>query len=352
MKIIFMGTPEFALPAFQRLIDSKHEIVLVLTQPDRPKGRGRKIEPSPVRQMAEAHGLRVLTPERLRRDAEALVAIRDAGADLAVVAAYGQILPRDVLTAPRLGCINIHPSMLPDYRGAAPIQRCLLDGNTDTGVTLIMLTDEVDAGPIVAQQPVEILPDDDAQSLGAMLATLGADMLLRVIDEAEAGGAKMIEGVPQHDEDATYAAQIKKEEGLIPWEDPTEAIMFRLRAMTPWPGVYTFIDGKKQLGIEQGEPLWSNEVEEVEEVNQEGPMNESTEDEKQVTRSEKKVKKDEVAPGTVTSLKKGFGFTVKTGSGHLLVTAVRPEGKRRMDAAEYIVGRNLLPGQKLGSPQE
>lgn len=325
MKIIFMGTPEFALPALQRLVDSKHEVVLVLTQPDRPKGRGRKVEASPVKALAEERGLRVLTPARLRRDPEALIAIRDAKADLSVVAAYGQILPREVLDATRLGCINIHPSRLPEYRGAAPIQRCLLDGNSDTAVTLIMLTEELDAGPIVAQQEVEILPDDDALSLSHMLAVMGADMLLRVIDEA--GQTGRIEALPQNEELVTYAPMITKEEGLIPWTDPTERIMHRLRAMTPWPGAYTFIEGKRQLGIAQGEPLWSNEAEELGEMNQ-------------------------AAPGTVTSLKKGFGFTVKTGSGHLLVTAVQPEGKRRMDAAEYIVGRNIEPGKKLGPPSE
>lgn len=320
MKIIFYGTPEFALPALQRLIDSEHEVVLVVTQPDRPKGRGQKLEAAPVKATAEEHGLKVVTPARLRKDEAALEAIKAAGADLGVVAAYGQILPREVLEAPRLGCINIHPSLLPEYRGAAPIQRCLLDGNSDSGVTLIMLTETLDGGPIVAQQRVEILPDDDALSLSHMMAVTGADMLLRVIDEAERIGT--IEAVPQEEAGVTYAPPIKKEEGLIPWDDPTERIMHRLRAMTPWPGAYTFIEGKKQLGIVQAEPLWENEAEELGEQNK-------------------------TAPGTVSSLMKGFGFTVKTGDGHLLVTAVQPEGKRRMDAAEYIVGRNLEPGQKL-----
>lgn len=320
MKIVFMGTPEFALPALNRLIDSPHEVVLVITQPDRPKGRGQKLEAPPVKQLAEEHGLRVLQPQSVRREGIA-EAIRQTGADLAVVAAFGQILPRDVLEAPRLGCINIHPSLLPEYRGAAPIQRAILDGNSDTGVTLIMLTEGLDSGPIVAQQRIEILDDDDARSVADMLAVMGADMLMRIIEEAEKVG--VIEAVPQDDALATYAPQIRKEEGLIPWADPTAMIIYRMRAMTPWPGAYTFVDGERLLMIIQAEPLWSNEAEELGEMNN-------------------------AKPGTVTSFQKGFGFTVKTGDGHLLVTAVQPQGKKRMDATAYIIGRNIEVGQKLG----
>lgn len=323
MKIVFMGTPEFALPALLRLIESKHEVCLVITQPDRPKGRGQKVVASPVKVLAEEHGLRVLQPKSVRKEPVA-EAIREAGADLAVVAAYGQILPREVLTAPRLGCINIHPSLLPLYRGAAPIQRCIMDGCSDTGVSLIMLNEGLDSGPIVAQQPVEILSDDDVLSASDMLAVVGADMLLRVIDEAEQTGH--IDAVPQDDALATYAPQLKKEEGLIPWGDSTERIMYRLRGLTPWPGAYTYVNGDRMIILLRAEPLWENEAEEL------GEMNEAD-------------------PGTVTSLMKGFGFTVKTGDGHLLVTSVQPQGKKPMDAEAFVIGRNIKKRDELGPPR-
>ena len=322
MKIVFMGTPEFALPALQRLIESRHEIVLVITQPDRPKGRGQKIEPPPVKTLALEHGLEVKQPTRAER-AQIAGWLREKNADVTIVAAFGMLLPPDVLAATRFGCLNIHPSLLPAYRGAAPIQRCILEGNDESGVTIMQLVEELDAGPIVAQQRFEILPDDDARSVADMASVLGADMLLRVLDESEQNGA--IESEPQNDDEATYAPPIEKEEGLIPWDLPTEQIMFRLRALTPWPGAFTFINdqrGERQLNIIQAEPLWPNEAEEL------GKMNNAK-------------------PGTVTSLLKDFGFTVKTGSGHLLVTAVQPAGKGQMDAQAFINGRSIEVGQNL-----
>ena len=319
MRIVFMGTPEFALPALERLIDSRHEVVLVITQPDRPRGRGRQTQPSPVKEMALAHGLKVIQPVRVRKEPVA-EAIRQTGADLGVVAAFGQILPQDVLDAPRLGVINIHPSMLPEYRGAAPIQRCLLDGRRETGVSLMMLVQELDAGPVVAQLPLEILDDDDAQSVAFLAAAMGADMLLRVIDEAEQSGA--IEAVAQDPNGVTYAGPIRKEEGLIPWDDSTDEILIRIRGMVPWPGTYCYIDGKRLLHITKAEPLWPNEAEEID-------------------------KAQEWQPGFVSSILKGFGFTVKTGDGHLLVTRVRPSGGKEMEAPAFINGRGIAVGDWL-----
>ncbi|HOE97802.1 MAG TPA: methionyl-tRNA formyltransferase [Candidatus Sumerlaeota bacterium] len=322
MKVVFMGTPEFALPALQRLIASPHRIVLVVTQPDRPKGRGLKPVASPVHQLAAAHGLEIIQPVSVRRE-PIDERVRQSGADVTVVAAFGQILPRPLLEATRFGCLNIHPSLLPEFRGAAPVQRCLLEGRDTTGVTIMQLVEELDAGPIIAQQRVEILPDDDARSVLNNCAVIGADMLLRVLDEAERTG--IIDSTPQNDEEATYAPPIRKEEGLIPWRDSTEEIMYRLRALTPWPGAYSFLGGRKRLTLLQAEPLWSNEAAQL------GVMN-------------------KVEPGTVTSLKRGFGFTVKTGSGHLLVTALKPEGKNRMDGQAFVAGRGVSVGDKLGDP--
>ncbi|MCL5269924.1 MAG: methionyl-tRNA formyltransferase [bacterium] len=324
MKVVFMGTPAFAVPALERLIDSPHEVCLVVTQPDRPRGRGRKVEASPVKALAEKHGLRVIQPQSLKREPVAAL-IRDAGADVAIVAAYGRILPPEVLQAPRLGCLNIHPSLLPEYRGAAPIQRAILDGRGETGVTIMLLAEELDNGPIIAQQRVDILDDDDALSVSNMTAVLGADMLIRVLDDIGEKGA--VESVPQDDRLATFAPPIAKEEGQIPWGDTTMDIMYRLRAMTPWPGAYTYVNGRILLHIVQAEPLWENEAAEL------GDMNKA-------------------APGTVSSFKKGFGFTVRTGDGHLLVTAVKPGGKKLMDAPSFVNGRGIQLGDVLGPAEE
>jgi methionyl-tRNA formyltransferase len=319
MRLVFMGTPEFALPALERLIDSRHKVVLVVTRPDRPKGRGQKLEPSPVKELALRHGLPVIAPASVRKENVA-ERIRESGADVCVVAAFGQILPDDVLAATRLGCLNIHPSLLPAYRGAAPIQRCLLEGNDVTGVTIMKLVRELDAGPIVAQQRVEILDDDDAHSLSDICAVLGADMLLRVLDDAERGGR--IEAVEQEHDKATYAPPIKKEEGLIPWADPAEAIMYRLRALTPWPGVYTHVNGERLLIVVQAEPWEEDET-------RDDPTRRPT-------------------PGTVVAMEKGHGFLVQAGDGPILVMRVKPEGKSEMDAHAFVVGRGIKVGDVLG----
>lgn len=325
MNVAFFGTPEFALPALERLIHSHHAICLVVTRADKPKGRGQRVEAPPVKLLAQAHGLPIIQPKSCRRE-DVAGQIRQSGAEMAVVAAYGQILPKTVLEAPRLGCINLHPSLLPKYRGAAPIQRCILEGNTTTGITLIRLIEQMDAGPIIAQQRVEILPDDDASSVRDMCAVMGADMLMRVLDEAETHGD--IESEPQDHEKATYAPPVRKEEGLIDWARSTEEIMFRIRAMQPWPGAYGYINGEKRLQIVQAEPLWPNEARALGEA---------------ANRAE---------PGTVSSIKKTFGFTVKTGTGHLLVTAVQPEGKGRMEASSFVNGRGIGVDDRLAPPGE
>jgi methionyl-tRNA formyltransferase len=318
-----MGTPEFALPALERILDGgRHQVVLVVTQPDRPKGRGQVMTPSPVRELAEKRGLPVITPKSVRKENVA-EAVRATGADACVVAAFGQILPDDVLAATRLGCLNIHPSLLPAYRGAAPIQRCLLEGNDYTGVTIMKLVRELDAGPIVAQQRVDILPDDDARSLGQMCAVLGGDMLARVLDEAEATG--QIEVVEQDHDQATYAPPIKKEEGLIHWNRKANEIMFQLRALTPWPGAYAYVNGERLLIVVQAEPR-------VEDETQDDPAKRA-------------------APGTVIALEKGQGFVVQAGDGPMPITQVKPEGKALMDAWAFVVGRGVKLGDVLGPPR-
>lgn len=320
MKIAYMGTPEFALTPLQRLIESPHEVALVVTQPSKPKGRGLKVEDPPVKELADEQGLEVLQPRSLRKepiDDE----IRRREIDVIVVAAYGKILPPSLLKAPRLGCINIHASMLPEYRGAAPIQRAIMDGHTETGVTIMKMSEEMDAGPLMAQQMVEIHDDDDARSLAHILSAVGADLLLRVLDEVEKEGR--VEGVPQDEQQATYAPRITAEEGRIDWNLSSVEIMCRLRGLTPWPGLYTNL-GDKRLRILRAEPVGAEQA-----------------------RHDKL--SEDVPPGAVSGIVKGFGFTVKTGDGHLLIDEVQQQGKREMNAEEFLRGARLQPGAKLGT---
>lgn len=318
MKIVFMGTPEFAVPALERLVESPHEVVLVVTQPSKPQGRGQKVVDPPVKQVADQHGIEVIQPASLKKE-PIHERVRQLAADIIVVVAYGKILPDELLAAPRLGCLNIHASLLPEYRGAAPIQRAIMDGRRETGVTIMKLAAELDAGPIVSQQTIDIMEDDDSLSVGNMLSVLGADMLIRALDDIEKSGR--IEAVEQDASQATYAAMIKKEEGEIDWSIPSDEIMYRLRALTPWPGLFTTISAKR-VRIVQAEPLDSAEAE------HHGAS-------------------DKAPPGTVTAIMKGFGFVVRTGSGHLLVTRVQPAGKPMMDATAFLNGNPLEVGQAL-----
>lgn len=320
MKIAFMGTPDFAVPALERLLESSHEVKLVVTQPSKPKGRGRKPLDPPVKVVADAHNIDVLQPESLRRE-PLEDEIRRREIDVIVVAAYGQILPQSLLDAPRLGCINIHASLLPAYRGAAPIQRALMDGCHETGVTIMQMVFRLDAGPMLAQQRVEIEEDDDALSLTNMLAVLGADMLMRVLDEVEKEGK--ITGLPQDENLATYAPMIRKEEGWADWTASSLDLMYHLRGLTPWPGLYTTV-GDKRLRILQAEPISAAEA----------ALHTAREDDD---------------PGVVVGIAQGFGPIVRTGDGYLLITRMQLEGKPQMPAAAFLRGNPIAVGEKLGA---
>ncbi len=320
MKICFMGTPDFAIPTLERLVESRHEVCLVVTQPSKPKGRGQVLADPPVKTLADSRGIPVLQPKSLKTESIE-GKIRELGVDVIVVVAYGKILPTSLLESPKIGCLNVHASLLPEYRGAAPIQRAMLEGRLETGVTIMKVAPELDAGPIVAQSKMDISDDDDALSVSNYLSVLGADLLLRVLDDVENEG--LIEGVEQEHSEATYAAMLKKEEGQIPWNETSEQIMYRIRALTPWPGCFTTMDGK-QMRIIQAEPLDADEAEHHGVV-------------------------PKAPSGSVAGIMKGFGFIVKTGDGHLLITQLQPEGKPVMDAAAFLNGRALKLGQRLGN---
>jgi methionyl-tRNA formyltransferase len=238
-RVVFMGSPNFALPSL-RLLAAQVEVVGVVSQPDRPAGRGRSLTPPPVKQLAETLGLPVIQPERLRQP-EAMQQLQEWAPDLVVVAAFGQILRAGVLELPRYGCINVHASLLPHWRGAAPVQAALLHGEAQTGVTIMRMEAGVDTGPTLARRAIPILADDNADSLSLRLAELGAELLMETLP-AYLEGSLLLQA--QDDSLATYAPMLKKEDGQLDFNQPAEELVRRVRAFTPWPGAFTTWNGQ------------------------------------------------------------------------------------------------------------
>jgi methionyl-tRNA formyltransferase len=241
LRVIFAGTPDFAAPALAGLIEAGHEIVLVLTQPDRPSGRGMKLKPSPVKALALQHGIEVFQPETLK-DAAAQSHINNAKADVMIVAAYGLIIPTNVLNMPRLGCYNIHASLLPRWRGAAPIQRSLLAGDQETGVTIMEVVPALDAGAMVSKSIVPITELDTAQTLHDALAKTGADLMVEAMKKLSIEGA--LTSTPQDDSLVTYAEKLQKSEATIDWNKSADAISKQVRAFNPFPVATAILNGE------------------------------------------------------------------------------------------------------------
>jgi methionyl-tRNA formyltransferase len=307
VRVAFAGTPEFARAALAALLEAGFAVPLVLTQPDRPAGRGQKLQMSPVKQLALAHGLAVHQPERLK-DPASHEALRAVSADILVVAAYGLILPQAVLDIPRLGCINIHASLLPRWRGAAPIQRAIEAGDEETGVTLMRMEAGLDTGPMLLKQAMPITADDNAASLHDKLAALGARLVvdgLRRFDQ--------LVPVVQPAEGVTYAAKIDKTEALLDFRKPADELARRIRAFDPFPGAAAVLDGATIK-------LWRAEV--VEAITAGG------------------------APGTVLAAD-GKGIVVACGKGALRVTELQKPGGKRLPAADLLRGFALTPGQRF-----
>lgn len=239
LRILFAGTPDFAAASLQALLDAGHTVIGVYTQPDRPAGRGRKLTPSPVKRVALEHALPVYQPTNLKDSADQQ-ALADLQADLMVVVAYGLLLPTPVLQAPRLGCINVHASLLPRWRGAAPIHRALLAGDTHTGITIMQMDEGLDTGAMLLKRECAIAPDDTSGALHDRLATLGAQALL----DSLPGIAEQNSGAEQQDDtQACYAHKLEKSEGLIDWQQPASAIALQIRGLSPWPVAYTHLNG-------------------------------------------------------------------------------------------------------------
>ena len=310
LRIAFAGTPEFALPALDALAASGHRLVGVLTQPDRPAGRGRALRSSAVKQRALALGLPVAQPARLASEAE-LAELRAWRPDLLVVVAYGLLLPGAVLALPRLGCINIHASLLPRWRGAAPIQRALLAGDATSGVSIMQLDAGLDTGPILAQQALPIAPGTTSAALHEQLARVGAPVLLEVIEALEAGRAQ---ARAQSQEGVSYAPKIERQEAQIDWTTPAERIARQVCGCNPWPVAQTLLEGK-QLRI------WTAHAQ-----HQSPALHE--------------------APGTVLGLEDGR-LLVACGDGVLAIETLQSAGRRVLSAGDFVHGHELA-GLMLG----
>ena len=310
MKIIFMGTPDYAAKSLEALIEAGHEITLVVTQPDKPKGRSGELMPPPVKECAIKHGIPVFQPVRIKRP-EAVEKLKEYEADVFVVAAFGQILSQEILDMPRLGCLNVHASLLPKYRGASPIQRVLLEGEEKTGITIMQMDAGIDTGDILYQKELTIAPDDTFETLHDKLAILGGSAITEAMERLEAG---TLQRTKQDDANSCYASMITKEMGRIDFSRPAAYIDRQIRSMTPWPSAYTKLGGKQMK-------IWKA----VPEAGDAGSG----------------------LPGEVISVSKD-AFCVQTGEGILCIKELQLEGKKRMSAHDFLLGVKLSVGDRLG----
>ncbi|MDD3363598.1 MAG: methionyl-tRNA formyltransferase [Syntrophomonas sp.] len=308
MKIVFMGTSDFAIPSMAKIIDSQHEIVGVVTQPDRPKGRGKKVMSSPIKDLALEHNLDIFQPARIR-DEDSIDTLRNWESDIIVVVSYGQIIPSEILDSPRLGCINVHGSLLPHYRGAAPIQRAIMAGESVSGVTTMFMNEGIDTGDIILQMPVDMDENMDHGELESILAQVGADLLIDTIAVLASGSC------PRRKQDnrrSSYAAILTRKDEEIDWNDSAIKIRNRVRALSPQPGAFTSFKGNKlklfncRLLSEEGNGV----------------------------------------AGEVTAITKD-GFSVQTGQGILEITEVQKEGKKRISCSDFLKGFELSPKDVL-----
>ncbi|EED32051.1 methionyl-tRNA formyltransferase [gamma proteobacterium NOR5-3] len=312
LRLAFAGTPDFAAVHLAGLINSSHELVAVLTQPDRPAGRGKKDRPSPVKVLAENHQIPVLQPQSLRNP-QALAAIAELQLDALIVVAYGLILPQNVLDLPRYGCLNVHGSLLPRWRGAAPIQRAVEAGDKESGVTIMLMDAGLDTGPMLAHGPCAITAQTSSGDLYGQLATIGPGLLLQVLEDLP---ARLATATVQDDAQASYAAKISKEEALIDWAEPAAVIARRIRAFNPAPGCYSFLEGQRLK-------IWA--AQSVEHG-------------------------AERLPGEIIA-SDDSGISVCCGDGVILLKTLQMAGSRAMQASELLRGHSELfaPGKRFGT---
>jgi methionyl-tRNA formyltransferase len=314
VKVVFFGTPQFAVPTLAHLLASRHTICGVVTQPDRPRGRGQRVTDGPVKALAVARGVPVMQPERLR-DAAAEAALARWQPDLGVVAAYGQIVPDSLLSIPRYGMINVHPSLLPKYRGAAPVHRAVIAGDTVTGVTIMRVVKALDSGPTFAREERPIGPDETSDEVERDLAERGAALLVAVADQIDQGTAHE---EPQDHAHATYAPRLTKEEGLVDWSLPAAQIHNRVRGLYPWPHADTYTEAGARLilmrtHVDTGDG-------------------------------------GDAVPGTLVELTRDRIVVAAGGGTRLCVLELQPEGKRPMPVRDFLAGRPLAPGTRFVRP--
>jgi methionyl-tRNA formyltransferase len=311
VRIVFFGTPDFAVPTLRKLLDSPHPVVAVVTQPDRPRGRGQRVSESPVKALAQTRGLPVLQPSRLR-DTEFADAFRALQPDLGVVAAYGKLLPEDILSLPRHGMINVHASLLPKYRGAAPVHRAVIDGEAETGVTIMRMEKMLDSGPMLAKVRRPIGPNETSDVIERDLAELGADLLVSVVDQIDAGA---------HREElqdfmlCSYAPRLTKEEGLIDWTLPASYIHNRVRGLYPWPHAYTYLNGVRLIILQAH----------VEDAPADAP------------------------PGTIVTASRDSLHVATGHEGHIAIDRVQLEGGKPLDVREFLAGHRIATGAQMGN---
>ncbi|MFD1360286.1 methionyl-tRNA formyltransferase [Lentibacillus salinarum] len=298
-RLVFMGTPDFSVPILETLVKTEYELVLVVTQPDRPKGRKKMMTPPPVKETAEKHAIPVLQPETLKDDYQKILAYEP---DLIITAAYGQILPKELLDTPTFGCVNVHASLLPELRGGAPIHYAILQGKQETGITIMYMAEKLDAGDIITQETVPIAADDHVGTLHDKLSETGAQLLADTLPKLFAGD---INPVSQNDDLATFAFNIKREQEKIDWHKPHEVIYNQIRGLHPWPVAFTTYDGNVMK-------IWW------------GVMDEQTYDR---------------TPGEIVRIIEDEAFVVVCGDQKgIRVTAIQPAGKKRMSVKQYLQG--------------
>ncbi len=309
MKIVFMGTPDFAVPSLDILVKNGYEVEAVVTQPDKPKGRGNKLTPPPVKEYALNNNIAVLQPEKVKTGAFAQE-LRGIAPDLLVTVAYGRILPQEVLDIPPFGCINVHGSLLPKYRGAAPIQWSVINGDKITGITTMYTDIGMDTGDMLLKREVEIGPNETAGELHDKLSIIGAEVLLETLKELEKG---TLVRTPQPAEQASYVTMISKETGLIEWTKTMEEIHNLVRGIDPWPGAYTFYKGERIR-------VWKTEHTDVEKTSK---------------------------PGEILEVKKE-GILVGTGKGNIMLKEIQFDSGKRLKVEQYLAGHSIEKGELLG----
>ena len=320
MDIVFMGTPDFAVDALEAIIEAGHRVAAVVTQPDKPKGRGKEVQKTPVKICAEKYEIPVFQPVKIK-EPEAVEVLRGYKADIFVVAAFGQILSEEILNMPKYGCVCIHASLLPKYRGAGPIQWAIINGEKKTGVTIMQMDPGIDTGDMLMKAEVEITPKETGDSLHDKLAAAGAKLIVEALPRIEIGD---VTPVKQSDAESCYAKMLQKSMSRIDWQQEAGKLDCLIRGLISWPGASTVFRGKTLK-------IWEEEVVSEEELRRMGMAEEYAGAE----------------PGTVVLVKKD-AFYVQTGEGFLRITAIQPEGKKRMAVKDFLLGYPVKAGEKLG----